>query len=228
MASIHDDPELIVKALAGDVEARNKIIMLMLGFLHGIAIPIAVRYKKDHDELVQVAIVKIIKKFHRFRPDLSSPMTYFGSIAYREMLEYANRDNVVIPAQDCMDNPATRPYGDKTNNIASLDACGSDFSGDFNGFDFQDSKSILADYREQTPEELASTEEINNLVHESMDRLPPRQKVVIEYILKGKNLSDIGKLIGRSREMVRQMAIRAKEQMKLYIESKLNPKEKRQ
>jgi RNA polymerase sigma factor (sigma-70 family) len=225
LATIHENPELITQALAGDIESRNEAVMRMWPFFYGMAIKISHRYGTPIDELAQIAVVKVCQEFHRYRPELKlSPLTYFGRIAWRAMADYASRDSVVMPAIHWHKNEKTYDYGVKARNTFSLEQMNGSDSDGIVGDIGMDSRVAIEDHRELAPELVAGTCEAKELIHEALQLINARQADIIRSRLKGETLADIGRRLRLTRERIRQIEDQAMAALHKIIKAKIRQK----
>jgi RNA polymerase sigma factor (sigma-70 family) len=209
LATVHDDPGLMKKALAKPHPEPlckcDRIVMLMKPFLLGIASPIARRHRKDPEDLLSVAIVQICQKFHQFKPELGfSPLTYFGHIAWRVMTDFASRDAIIMPSHCWKSKEHTRLLGKKAKGTKSLDqTIGFDSEG---VREQSDSVShVLADHREESPDVNASSEEAKKLIHDALEVINKRYADIVRARLAGETLAEIGARMNLTRERIRQL-----------------------
>lgn len=219
MANIRDETELMDKALAGDTDARNKLILMMKDLLYQMASQMKLKVGVDVDDLVNEAIVKIIKEFHRFKPNMGlSPLTYFGVVAWRKMQSYLDTNEVMRVPDRWSYKATTAPYVTRalhTVDFANIEAIAdASVQNAENSFSMEE---IIADHREVAPFKDSCNRELVEAMKKSMACLTPDQREVINGLLKGHNLAYIGKEIGVCRERARQLRNDAYVRMKKWI-----------
>lgn len=219
MANVRDETELMKMALAGDADARNKLILMMKDLLYKMAGQMKLKVGVDVDDLVNEAIVKIIKEFHRFKPKMGlSPLTYFGVVAWRRMQSYLDTSEIMRVPDRWSSKSTTDPYAHRAMRLTDFTDAEAMISSGLGGIDSKFTMdSAVADHREGTPLTNSSTSELVKSLHNSMACLNPDQKFVIEYLLKGYNLAYIGKQMGVCRERARQIRNIAYDRIKKWI-----------
>lgn len=230
--TVYTDPTLITKALAKPhedhscrcvgcldaIKARNTVVERMNGLIWGMALKLANVHSTPPEELVNVAVCKIIRVFCKFDPTKKiSPITYFGKIAWREMSEYASRDMVIVPPPEHRVTFRTKADSDRARSIRSLEATVTqDDSGRLVDIGHK-SRTSVVDHREWSPEEHANDDDKKHLLQLAIGCLKPRLREVITRRTNGDSLRVISIDLKVSRELVRQLESEAKEKIKQYI-----------
>lgn len=209
-----DDAELDLarRAKAGDLDARNQIIMSMHKFIYGRARKY--HFNEDNiDDAVNAVILRILRKFDAYNPEVGTrPISYFGKLVDHELLHYRNCCNVIPLPANALQHESTAPYARRALNILSGDApMGMDENGDFSCL-----LDFLADKKTVTPDD-----DSQEILARQLDRLwaiinklPNRERDIISRRLNGESLKDIGDNIGVTRERVRQLQLRGLAQLK--------------
>ena len=215
---------LMRKALAGDTDARNEIVMSFRAFLVGMAIPFAMRNRIDQEDLVNQAIVKILKEFNTFRPELGiKPMSYFAQIAYNEMVAYADRDCVVSLSSTWRYAEQTAKLGKRARRTQSLEDARTSPSYESSQADIGiSSRGHIEDYREPPPEHGASAAEAKQIVAACLKFLATideRMQRIIEMRQRGLKLSEVAEVMGLDTQRVHQLEAAAHKHMKSLITS---------
>lgn len=205
-------------------KARNQIVMSMVSFLNGVALPLAMKQRSqrlNHSDLVQHAISKILQEFHRFRPELGMrPITYFGRIAYNAMLSYVGRDGVLSLPPNWYNNPNTVDAGKRARGVQSMeDQPFRDTDGMTSNMDV-DARNKLLDNREAAVEEQVERREQVEIARDAISKLRPRLRQVVEWRMAGMTLVDIAGRMKICKERVRQLERQAYKKMKDYLQDK--------
>ena len=186
------EDELMPKALAGDLEARNAIILGFSGMIYQKAL--AVKCMTPVSDLYNVGILRILKVFHTFKPELGyRASTYFSTIAYRAMVRFAAYEDRLIrfPKDKSRFEAALETFW----TIDSLDRI------DDNGFSIgsrvADRETIVPDL-ERYPE-----------VEEALKSLSDRERKIVTCRQRGQTLRSIGESMNLTRERVRQIEQRS-------------------
>lgn len=220
MAGVYDDPDLIRRAVEGDVQARNELVILMRPLVFGLALKIGsmLRSTIDAEELVQVGLTRVILKFEHFRPEMGYKiLTYFSTVAWRAMYDYASRDSVIVPPSNWATKKKDKHLVSKARFAKSLDqmTC-ADEVGQMIDVG-SDARGNVQDHRESAPEAKASASEAKAILAVAIKKLPRRLRKVITLRLEGKTLAAIGAMMRLSRERIRQMENEAKSCLRLII-----------
>lgn len=97
-----DEKELMIRAQAGDIAARNTIIMSFYPLLVHRAKKLSPRHRED---LVSVGVQYVIERFHKFDPSYNcKASTYFVPVARYAMIEWLkHREQYVEYPNDLAD-----------------------------------------------------------------------------------------------------------------------------
>lgn len=185
----------VARALAGDTAARNEIIMSFWPFIVKSARTLSGRTGVPADDLAQVAATKVLEEFGRFGADKGTrPISYFGVIAVRAMQKYCHTDGGIIrlPPRWSMPNPVNVERGEKARDMAGLSSLGGE-------------EDFLVDMSANSPDAAAATRERIHILKEAINKLEPTERIVIRMRMTGLSLSAIGRVLGRSKERVRQI-----------------------
>ena len=205
-------------------EARNQIVLSMVSFLNGVALPLAMKQRSqrlNHSDLVQHAISKILQEFHRFKPEFGMrPITYFGRIAYNAMLSYVGRDGVLALPPNWYNNPNTVDAGKRARGVTSIeDQPFQDLDGLTSNMDV-DARNKLLDHREEAVDDQVERREQVNLMREAIATLRPRLRQVIEWRMSGRTLMDIASQMSICKERVRQLERQAYIKLKEFLKDR--------
>lgn len=203
-----EERTLIAQAQAGDLSARDRVILNIMPLLYREANRLTkTRPHLDSEDLVQGAVARIVAKFHHF--DLSFKRrfsTYFGEAAKREMRRELDRNGVVRS----MSNPhhlspdTVNAYRKHSGPLLSLNAA---------MYETEDGREvraldILIDHRE-IPND-AHRERLASSVHQCLERIPERYRdLITRRYLQGQTLHSIGAVYGCSRENIRAHLLEA-------------------
>lgn len=203
--SLTNERELVEQAQAGDSAARNAVVMSMWPFICMHAGKISKWKGTDADDLAQVAVAKVIAKFHKFDASCGNKaMTYLGVVAIRAMREYADTDNVIrLPhfSGAEVDREAFKERHGKVRRVLSVHG---DDSGEF---------SWMGDGKAVDPSEGAGRAEAIRRAKYLMRFLPAIELDLVRLRMRGYTLKQAGDVLGFTRERARQIEARAKVRM---------------
>lgn len=196
-----EEMDLARKGLAGDTDARNRVVMNILPYI----IKAANRYafKVPHDDLVQHALAMCLEKFHLL--DLSRgwrPMTYLCHVAERQMQLMTKTDGVIyIPPRNNVAN-----YADETNLAA--ERAGKLVSLNDRCRDHPDVEiaGALMDVSSPCPVNNAMDSEGYDRFQDRLRVLDKREREIVRMrVIEGKTLEEVGEILGVCKERVRQI-----------------------
>ena len=221
MASVYDDENLLKRAVEGDVQARNELVVLMRPLVFGLALKIGSMLRSnnvDTEELVQVGLTRIILKFEHFRPEMGYKiLTYFSTVAWRAMYDYASRDSVIIPPSNWATKKKDKHLVARARFAQSLEQTTyTNEAGELVDIGSK-ARANVHDHREILPEEKVDADEAKAILAVAIKKLPRRLRQVITLRLEGKTLAAIGIMMRLSRERIRQMENEAKSCLRLII-----------
>ena len=175
------DAELFRQAREGDVQARNALVRKHLGLAHRIVR--AYQRCADPDDLMQVAVLGMMRAIETYDPERAAFSTYSFCWMRSEITRYLARNS-------CMH---TR---DRAVSVLSLDAPVGD-EGDSWGDRLADGRPL--------PDDIASEHEASARLHGAVDQLDNRTRAMLRERLAGWTLAKVGTAHGISRERVRQL-----------------------
>lgn len=180
--------------------ARNEIIDGMKSMLFGMAIPLSIRHHCNAEDMVHVAIAKILTEFHRFKPELGySPNTYFGLIAYQVMNDFASRDKTIKPPPNYAKNKTVKKQRDQAHTVVSIDGFmthGTDGVPNHIGVD---ASNNLVDHGAAEPHVALERKETAEIVQAALASIPAKYRSVVLDRIDGKTCREISKKLKISR-----------------------------
>ncbi len=188
-----EEHELIVKGQAGDDHARNCVIENIIPFLFKIAIQVARTKGGEPEELVNVAVIKIIERFNSFDPELGTRFaTYFARAARRIMLTWRRSNFLMRIPPAAWRSEATRQHAIRAMKTVSLSTSlpGGELS------------SMITDVNAEVFSEDADFDyiEAGEILRKSIKCLPVERREVFEMRYEGKTYEDIGKDLGCTKQ----------------------------
>lgn len=211
--TLKEELDLARRALAGDLDARNEIVLSMYPFVNKQAWSFCRRWRNmAQEDLVQVGIAKILQEFEHFDPDLGyRPMTYFGWASFRAMQQYCQRSGVIsLPTSDNVKGDSKRKAAVKhARRVGSLNAVkhtkdGKETSG----------IATVAERRLPSPEVDVADAERVEMVRECLRMLPVMWREIVMLRMDGLGLTEIGTIYDLSKERIRQLEAKAHEKIK--------------
>lgn len=197
-------------ALAGDDEARNRVVMGIYPWILNRAKVYARSKRTPYDDLVQHALTACIEKFHLLNLDDfdTRPMTYFTNVAERQMQLLTKIDGVIKGPASIPDfrSDETKRQAEMTRRVASFSMP----TGNRNSKDASRLGDSLS-ANEPEPHEVSIDNE-NGLQFEAWLRWLPDERmrtVMRSRIVEGASLSEVGNRIGVSKERIRQIETKA-------------------
>ena len=200
-----EEKELMKKAKKGDIGARNKILTSNLRFVFDIA----KKYRGngvDLSELIAEGNNGLIRAIEKF--DINQDVKFYSYAVWwirQRMMAAIERNNSKKNVESSFDE-TFGPKDDKDNKIENI------FSDDDN--DYDDSNDI-SDEPDNFLENNEEETQKHFVVHELLARLDKRERVIIEkyYGIEndddGENLESISKTLNLTTERVRQLKVKA-------------------
>lgn len=204
LLTLEEEKTLATKAFSGDKEAQNKLVEANLRFV----VKIANRYKHymELEDLITEGNLGLMHAAEKFNPNNGNKFSTYAVWWIQAYIQKAIRETstgIRFPAHKFkeMKNPKW--------NIASLDKtidCDGDADVTLGAF--------LKDNRVQTPEEEFINSSSSSQIRKMINNLNANEQTVLtkRYGLDGKkpmSLSEIGTLMGYSKERIRQLELRA-------------------
>lgn len=195
-----EEKRLAIRARAGDTEARNRIVLGMLPFIRLLAGRVAERFGGDIEDMMSAALVRILEKFNSYDPHRGyRASTYFGRAALHAMRDYAtHREKVIRTPKNDYEPTNAAAYRARHCTRSLSDILTYDPEPLLISDTIPDARAVPAD-------EIASRADQAAFVRQCLDRLPRKQRDVLQGRLDGRKLHEIGEDIGLTRERVRQI-----------------------
>jgi RNA polymerase sigma factor (sigma-70 family) len=194
-----EERELAKLALAGDMSARNRIVLGISRLIWRAALRLA-SPRHDHDELAQVGFLKVLKAFGHFDPEFGTrASTFFLRAAIREMRRFAIcEDHLIdVPAYTAATHDGLPKHAriaaaaDKALAVGTLDAVP---PGSLDG-STETLGAMLADPGHSPEDETELREDLREL-RRAITALPKRLRVIIEMRMDGRTLGAVGLALG--------------------------------
>lgn len=188
---------------------RDEVVMSIWPFIQKQAAKIS---RDQADELAQVGVLRVLEKFDLYDPSFGvKPITYFGTVAVREMRDHHGESKVIrLPQYGSRQGSDTiRAAAEKAAAVASLHApLGED--GQL--------ADLLHDGRTAAPDEEAGAREDAERLAAGLRFLPERwQAVVRARFLEQRTLEDVAAAMGVTRERVRQVEVEALGRLRQFV-----------
>ncbi len=218
-----DEYRLAKLALAGDVDARNKVVLGIYPILLKHLASMAKQHSRSLDDLVQFAIAYILGKFDSYDPDKGRVATYFLKGTIGKVYDYVVNEDRVISLPN---NSHRKQYQERSKasggserleqigklrqQTLSLDYAPPSGEGSF--------LEIVVD-----PSSVKSSEEIDeqNLterVRQAIERLSDeRERNLVKWHMAGEKLHEMGERVGLTKERVRQLLMRAHKKLEVML-----------
>ncbi len=204
------DAELAVKAQAGDIEARNQLIMRHIGYLHMLVRRVLSTHRRSDasEELICVAIESFARAIKQYDPSRGAKIT---SMASKGIMSQLNR---ALWA----DSPITRPgaWPPNAENVEAWKRAGHQtvelvMKGDARALE------RVGCSGEEAYERLEH-EERRLLARWAIEQLDERsQAVIVMRNVEQLTLKEVGAVLGLSKERVRQIEDRAIDRMRELV-----------
>jgi len=211
-----EEQDLARKALAGDVDARNRVIMGFYPLLLREAWRIAKNGPgRDKVELADIGFLHAIESFNGYDPERGfRAHSYFLRGCIAMMNEFVrNRDcSICLPGRSHL--PSFRG-SKKTKDLieAAREAL-------FEMLDeFGEKAPATAG---ETPDEQASRSEVRQQFHERLKQLRPEDRELILLHLREIPMAEIGRRYGLCRERIRQKLFRIKQKLRAIMQGILD------
>lgn len=211
-----EEKELVLRGQAGDVEARNTVVMGVSKMAWGMAWKHSGRNHSRAHELFDEIIAVLCDKFHVFDASMGNRFsTWAGFWMYQVCMRYrqTNGRTIRIPCHlqtsDGLEKEDYRQqYIDRAKRITSLDAV-------IPGTDFQ---PHAEDWKESQPVDAVELRDRQEFVQLVLTKLSPRNRQVMERFCQDLTLEEKSVEMGVSRERVRQLEIKAIRQFLAHAE----------
>lgn len=215
--TIEEERELSQRALDGDTDARNRVVMNIYPWICRRAH----RYEKivAYEDLINHAVALCLEKFHLLDLSIPSrPMTYLTNVADRQMQLMCARNGVIVqPRITPRNSEATKRKAEAVKRVMSVSQSISE-TADGDVFEVGE---ILAEKRPTPPEATISNEGVERFY--AMLRWLPTERereILAMRIVGDKTLVEVGDCIGISKERVRQIEELALKRIRLGVLSR--------
>ncbi len=206
MITAAEEFDLVTRAKAGDSVAAGELLIAHDGFFRHLAS----KFRGDQDDLLQIARMAALECLKRFEPDRGYRfLTFASKKSTWALVQHCSTGGMIrVPTKQNFGNirPALQRQAKKAKAVTSLDASA---GGDRSVHEF------IPDPR-QIEREIEDREE-HRLLYDAIDRLSKRERTIIVERIDGKTLSQIGHLIGLTKERVRQIEKTAYDQIRRLI-----------
>lgn len=198
---------LVHEAMNGNNAARDELICSIHAFVWKHAIKLSNRHNKSAEDLAQHGMVKVVQMFDRFDPSLGFRfLTYFGTVAIREMKRHAWHDGIIQLKQNYHLTQANYKAAEKVRDdtIVSLAALDNDADSLQGGDD--------------DPADAASDREMVAKVRAAIQTLPRQQMRVMRLKSEGRTNPEIKAIIGVTRQRIQQLEKAASIRLRRQLE----------
>jgi RNA polymerase sigma factor (sigma-70 family) len=213
-----EERTLAKQALAGDIDARNRVVLNVYPWILKTAMKYAGRV--PHEDIVQHALQLCMEKFHLFDPSLRyKPMTYLCTIAERQMQVMTQHEGVIkgprthtLTNEKCRERTRQRAEAAKKIRSFSYPVAGREGSFDEFGNTIPDDKTLR-------PDEEAVRREEDERFFCWLQILPAKERKIIHLrVVEELTLREVGVKVGLTRERVRQIQERGMEKLRKWME----------
>lgn len=194
--------DLIVRALAGDVPARNTLIQSIWPFIYKTAIKYSRRYNSPAEDLAQIGALQVIKTFHKFDPSRGVRfISYFGVAVERVIQREASLDGLIRLPSGCRKTSKRSAFAEKVidKNIISLAK-----------FD-RDADCLVGCC--ETPEDIVARRQNLEKMKSAIRELPKQQMRALSLECEGRSNYEIQRIIGVTRQRVKQLCDAGKKRL---------------
>lgn len=204
--------ELIAKAQAGDIEARNKVVM------HNMPMVINMANKRATsaaplEDLAQVGAMGLIRAIAKFELDRGLQFSTYATFWVKQFIAsylQGHSHTIYLPRHiynaKYKTNPDVIAAVAAARRVASIDDPHEDQQGRTLSV-----KDIVRDARNDY-QAMIDAEDMDHRVSvlmAAMDKLPERSRAVLKRRAEGELLKDVATVIGVTRERVRQIEVRS-------------------
>jgi RNA polymerase sigma factor (sigma-70 family) len=204
------EADLIRKAQAGDVRARNALVEAHLPMIRKITGKVV--GTADTDEFLSHGVEGFLKGIESFDPERGFRLlTYAGKAVWQTVVRAKQTDGLIWtppPSQKDQHERHTERISNARRPL-SLNAPVSNGEGEMCQFVCASHDRDVADSEERTLERVA--------LDSAMVRLDPRLRDVLDERLRGVTLAEIGERIGKTKEWVRRLEEKAVEELRRLI-----------
>lgn len=210
-----EEVELVKRAQAGDVEARNAVILTVDKWIWKHAIRYAGRANIDlAEEYHHTAVARLCEKFHQYDLAMGTRFTTWASWWIRASMQrykYENLPTVRVPyyllkGEELPDGDVRKPLAEQARRLVSMQAKLSDNNGKGKDCLLGD---MVADRKVVPPAVQLAREEQSSWVSEVLGKLDARSRQIVQLrYYEGLTLGEVGEAMGVTRERVRQLETR--------------------
>jgi RNA polymerase nonessential primary-like sigma factor len=220
-----EERQLAKKALKGDHDARNRIIIGMLPMIYRDAFRIANKSQAEPEDLVNLAVAHVCKAFHGFKPEYGyRASTYFLRGLRTVMWQHARQSLIQTPKHGAKESGKEDEQRAREttslNTVIGYTGGGLRLHIELGG--------VIPDHREACPTENAARTERVQKVREAIGKLRRRTKEVIELRMTGVTLREIAKRLRLSKQRVQQIERDGHEELRKMVDVLAERKTRRQ
>lgn len=207
-----EEKELVIKAHAGDIAARNAVISNIDPFIWKMASKLAKGDPEKAEIYHAEAIATLCKKFHKFDVSFECRFSTWATAWIYQSIQryriYHEHGGITIPPHRAWQE-SSDPHVQQARRIRSADE-----EVEHKGKPCRIS-SIIPDHRHPAPDSNALRADRIQLVKEVLRTLQPRYAEIL-MLRTSMCLEEVGKELGVTRERIRQLETKA---MNKFIES---------
>ena len=207
-----EEKELVIKAHAGDIAARNAVISNIDPFIWKMASKLAKGDPEKAEIYHAEAIATLCKKFHKFDISFDCRFSTWATAWIYQSIQryriYHEHGGITIPPHRAWQE-SSDPHVQQARRIRSADE-----EVEYKGKPCRIS-SIIPDHRHPSPDSNALRADRIQLVREVLQTLHPRDTEIL-MLRTSMCLEEVGKKLGVTRERIRQIEERA---MKRFIKA---------
>lgn len=214
--SREEEYDLVLRGQAGDVDARNKVVMGVASMAWGAAYKHSGRNMDRANDMFDEIIAALCDKFSIFDPALGNRFsTWAGFWMFQVANRYRQRHGRLIRIPCHLQKPEEldtedirQQYIRRAATVSSLDA----------PVPGMDACPQAEDWKEKQPVDEVALQDKQAFVQLVTSKLSPRAQQIMKGRANDKTLEEIGVEMGVTRERVRQLEIRAIRQFLSHAE----------
>lgn len=226
-----EEAEQVRLALAGNTEARNRVVLNILPFVRRLARRYSEWSGVPFDDLFQHGMTSCFDNFDKFKPEMGfRSKTYLGDVAERQIQLFCKQDGVIRrPPLSLKESQMEAEPGKPLPNVVAKGQAakrvGSLSEPLANGEDSQE--ILLADPKTVYPWEQLEKKDEHEALYKFLKYLKDREQKILLMRADGKTLSQIGRIFKVSKERVRQLQKRAMHDILFIVSNGTLPPERR-